>query len=66
MRGAVVPLLPFLAAHFCTGPLVGPPGGADVPWTVGLVVPAAVYWLPGRRDTSHVPAETRYAPAPSK
>ncbi|MEU1047387.1 cytosine permease [Streptomyces sp. NPDC005897] len=37
--------LPFLATAFYTGPLVGPLGGADVSWIVGLVVPAALYWL---------------------
>ncbi|MFD7719542.1 purine-cytosine permease family protein [Streptomyces sp. NPDC059814] len=58
--------LPFLATHFYTGPLVDPLGGADISWMVGLVVPAALYWLLARRDTSHVPEETRYAPVPPK
>ncbi|MFI7390959.1 purine-cytosine permease family protein [Streptomyces tendae] len=40
--------LPFLATAFYTGPLVGPLGGADVSWIVGLVVPAALYWLLAR------------------
>lgn len=53
--------LPFLVTHFYTGPLVAPLGGADVSWIVGLVVPAALYWLLARRDTSHIPQETRYA-----
>ncbi|MFJ9040516.1 purine-cytosine permease family protein [Streptomyces sp. NPDC102406] len=43
--------LPFLATHFYTGPLVAPLGGADVSWIVGLVVPAALYWLLARRGT---------------
>ncbi|MEU5955211.1 cytosine permease [Streptomyces sp. NPDC047525] len=50
--------LPFLVTHFYTGPLVEPLGGADISWIVGLVVPAALYWLLARRDTSHIPAET--------
>ncbi|MEU8697024.1 cytosine permease [Streptomyces sp. NPDC048680] len=58
--------LPFLATHFYTGPLVDPLGGADISWMVGLLVPAALYWLLARRDTSHVPEETRYAPVPPK
>ncbi|GGV52523.1 cytosine permease [Streptomyces longisporoflavus] len=49
--------LPFLVTHFYTGPLVEPLGGADISWIVGLVVPAALYWLLARRDTSHIPAE---------
>ncbi|MEU0304490.1 cytosine permease [Streptomyces sp. NPDC006175] len=55
--------LPFLVTHFYTGPLVDPLGGADISWIVGLVVPAALYWLLARRDTTHVPEETRYTPA---
>lgn len=55
--------LPFLVTHFYTGPLVEPLGGADISWIVGLVVPAALYWLLARRDTSHIPAETP-EPAP--
>ncbi|WP_405696364.1 purine-cytosine permease family protein [Streptomyces sp. NBC_01185] len=57
----VLAQLPFLATHFFTGPMVEPLGGADISWIVGLVVPAALYWLLARRDTSHVPEETRYA-----
>ncbi|MGW0086402.1 purine-cytosine permease family protein [Streptomyces sp. NPDC003393] len=47
--------LPFLATGFYTGPLVAPLGGTDISWIVGLVVPAALYWLAARRDTAHVP-----------
>ncbi|MFI0239662.1 purine-cytosine permease family protein [Streptomyces sp. NPDC016845] len=54
----LVAQFPFLATSFYTGPLVDPLGGADVSWIVGLVVPAALYWLLARRDTAHVPAET--------
>ena len=52
----VLAQLPFLATHFYTGPLVEPLGGADISWIVGLVVPAVLYWLLARRDTSHIPA----------
>lgn len=54
--------LPFLVTHFYTGPLVEPLGGADISWIVGLVVPAALYWLLARRDTSHIPAERGDSP----
>ncbi|QHC27614.1 MULTISPECIES: purine-cytosine permease family protein [unclassified Streptomyces] len=47
--------LPFLATSFYTGPLVAPLGGTDISWIVGLLVPAVLYWLVGRRDTGHVP-----------
>lgn len=49
--------LPFLVTHFYTGPLVDPLGGADISWIVGLVVPAVLYWLLARRDTSHIPTQ---------
>ncbi|WP_353942994.1 cytosine permease [Streptomyces sp. HUAS MG91] len=54
----VLAQLPFLATSFYTGPFVEPLGGADVSWIVGLAVPAVLYWLLARRDTSHVPDET--------
>ncbi|MGW6026359.1 purine-cytosine permease family protein [Streptomyces sp. NPDC055099] len=54
--------LPFLVTHFYTGPLVEPLGGADISWIVGLVVPAVLYWLLARRDTSHIPAERGDSP----
>jgi len=54
--------LPFLDTHFYTGPVVDRLGGADVSWVVGLAVPAVLYWLLARRDTSHVPEATILAP----
>ncbi|MGW6401872.1 purine-cytosine permease family protein [Streptomyces sp. NPDC055134] len=54
--------LPFLATHFYTGPLVGPLGGADVSWIVGLVVPAVLYWAVARRNTAHIPERTLREP----
>ncbi|MGC5399845.1 purine-cytosine permease family protein [Streptomyces sp. DT20] len=62
----VLAQLPFLATNFYTGPLVDPLGGADISWIVGLVIPAALYWLLARRDTSHIPEETRYTLAPPR
>ncbi|MEU6670166.1 cytosine permease [Streptomyces sp. NPDC046727] len=47
--------LPFLSTGFYTGPLVDPLGGADISWIVGLAVPAALYWLVGRRNAVAVP-----------
>ncbi len=55
--------LPFLVTHFYTGPLVAPLGGADISWVVGLAVPALLYWLLARRDTSHIPDRTLLPPA---
>lgn len=52
----VLAQLPFLATAFYTGPLVGPLGGADVSWLVGLLVPGALYWAVTRRDTARLPA----------
>ncbi|MEV0124246.1 cytosine permease [Streptomyces sp. NPDC050703] len=46
----VLAQLPFLATHFYTGPLVGPLGGADISWIVGLAVPAVLYWATARRN----------------
>lgn len=58
--------LPFLATAFYTGPLVGPLGGADISWIVGLVVPAALYWLLTRDRASDRPSgeNTEDSPAP--
>lgn len=53
---------PFLATHFYTGALVGPLGGADISWIVGLAVPAALYWLLARHDTAHIPDRTILGP----
>ncbi|MBL1101337.1 purine-cytosine permease family protein [Streptomyces coffeae] len=58
----VLTQLPFLATHFYTGPFVEPLGGADISWIVGLVVPAALYWLLARKDTDRVPDRMILAP----
>lgn len=58
----VLAQLPFLATHFYTGPLVEPLGGADISWIVGLVVPAALYWLLARNDTDRIPDRMILAP----
>ncbi|MFC9498792.1 purine-cytosine permease family protein [Streptomyces sp. NPDC056982] len=54
--------LPFLSTAFYTGPLVGPLGGADISWIVGLVVPAVLYWAVARRNTAHIPERTLREP----
>ncbi|MEU7202072.1 cytosine permease [Streptomyces sp. NPDC045470] len=51
----VLTQFPFLATHFCTGPLVSPLGGADISWLVGLALPAALHWAVTRNDTGRVP-----------
>ncbi|MEU3375460.1 cytosine permease [Streptomyces sp. NPDC006660] len=52
----VLAQLPFLATSFYTGPLVARLGGADVSWMVGLVVPAALFFvLARRRNTGDTP-----------
>ncbi|WP_432036987.1 purine-cytosine permease family protein [Streptomyces cucumeris] len=58
----VLAQLPFLATHFYTGPLVEPLGGADISWIVGLVAPAALYWLLARGDSDRVPDRMILAP----
>jgi NCS1 family nucleobase:cation symporter-1 len=55
--------LPFLSTSFYTGPLVGPLGGADISWLVGLAVPAPLYWLLARGDSARVPPAMVYGPA---
>ncbi|MFB7596588.1 purine-cytosine permease family protein, partial [Streptomyces sp. NPDC056160] len=47
---------PFLTTSFYTGPLVGPLGGADISWIVGLVVPAVLYRFLGARRHRSTPA----------
>lgn len=39
-----------------------PLGGADISWVIGLLVPALLYWLLARRDTTHVPTATITSP----
>jgi NCS1 family nucleobase:cation symporter-1 len=57
--------LPFLATAFYTGPLVGPLGGADISWIVGLVVPAALYWLLARGRASDRPPGEKTEDSPA-
>lgn len=44
--------MPFLSSTFYTGPLVDRLGGADISWIVGLIVPAALYYLCARTPRS--------------
>jgi len=47
--------IPFLSSAFYTGPLVGPLGGVDISWIVGLVVPSILYYLLGRASRLRAP-----------
>ncbi|GAA1090585.1 purine-cytosine permease family protein [Nocardiopsis composta] len=47
--------VPFMATSVFTGPLVGPLGGVDVAWIVGLAASAGLY-LAGRRAGGNRPA----------
>lgn len=60
----VLAQLPFLSSDFYTGPMVGRLGGADISWMIGLALPALLYWLLARRDTSHIPDSTILAATP--
>jgi NCS1 family nucleobase:cation symporter-1 len=48
--------VPFLSTAFYTGPLVEPLGGADISWLLGLIVPAALYYLIVRNAKERIPA----------
>jgi nucleobase:cation symporter-1, NCS1 family len=48
--------MPFLSSAFYTGPLVEPLGGADISWIVGLIVPAALYYVFARNSRRAIPA----------
>jgi len=48
--------MPFISTAFYTGPLVDRLDGTDISWIVGLIVPAALYFLVARRGARHVPA----------
>jgi NCS1 family nucleobase:cation symporter-1 len=46
--------LPFISTKLYTGPLVERLGGVDISWIIGLLVPAALYYLVARKRS--VPA----------
>ena len=47
--------VPFLDTAFYTGPLVGPLGGVDISWILGLLVPGVLYYLLGRASQRRAP-----------
>jgi NCS1 family nucleobase:cation symporter-1 len=49
--------VPFLSTDLYTGPLVAALGGADISWILGLVVPAAVYYVVMRKSPREIPAQ---------
>ncbi|MFE7352256.1 purine-cytosine permease family protein [Streptomyces sp. NPDC057543] len=59
--------LPFVATSLYTGPLVGPLGGADLSWLVGLVVTAPVYyfWARSRGEGDERPSVPRHQESPA-
>src|SRR5258708_3845622 len=49
--------IPFLSTSFYTGPLVGPLGGVDISWIVGLLVPGLLYYSCGKASRRRAPRE---------
>src|SRR3989344_2660148 len=47
--------LPFIATKFYTGPLVNALGGVDISWIIGLVIPAALYYVCAKKWHGSVP-----------
>lgn len=47
--------LPFMSTHIYTGPLVDALGGTDISWILGLVVPAALYYIGARASRRSIP-----------
>jgi NCS1 family nucleobase:cation symporter-1 len=41
--------MPFISTHFYTGPLVAALDDTDVSWIIGLVVPAALYYMAAKK-----------------
>jgi len=37
--------LPFISTKFYTGPLVAALGDVDISWIIGLILPAAMYYV---------------------
>jgi nucleobase:cation symporter-1, NCS1 family len=53
----IVVQIPFLDTAFYSGPLVGPLGGVDVSWIVGLLVPGLLYYLLGQASRQRAPPQ---------
>jgi len=41
--------MPFISTHFYTGPLVASLDDTDISWIIGLVVPAALYYIAAKK-----------------
>ena len=54
MFGVLVQL-PFIATKFYTGPLVAALGGVDISWIIGLVLPAALYYVCAKKWHGAIP-----------
>jgi nucleobase:cation symporter-1, NCS1 family len=53
----IVVQIPFLDTAFYSGPLVGPLGGVDISWIVGLLVPGLLYYLLGQASRQRAPPQ---------
>ncbi|PUA42676.1 cytosine permease [Pseudomonas protegens] len=47
--------MPFISTHFYTGPLVASLGDTDISWIIGLLVPAALYYVCAKKWHGAVP-----------
>jgi NCS1 family nucleobase:cation symporter-1 len=47
--------LPFISTKFYTGPLVAALGDVDISWIIGLVLPAALYYVCAKKWHGSVP-----------
>ncbi|MGB7647925.1 MAG: cytosine permease, partial [Pseudomonas fluorescens] len=47
--------LPFISTKFYTGPLVAALGDVDISWIIGLVLPAALYYVCAKKWHSAIP-----------
>lgn len=49
--------LPFVSTKLYTGPMVAQLGGVDISWIIGLLVPAALYYLVASKRALPVPTQ---------
>ena len=47
--------MPFISTKLYTGPMVAQLGGVDISWIIGLLVPAALYYLVARKRALSAP-----------
>lgn len=58
---SVLAQIPFISASYFEGPVARELGGVDLAWVVGIIVPAALYFLANRKDI--VPGRLSDAPS---